>query len=106
MRKMFESAKNGETLNKEAALAYHAAIAAFYDAMRSGDYNLDNIYESMKNILAGSGFEGEIKVGDMRLVFNQGMVFEKDEKGNIVYNGKTYSGDNALEDAKNAMRND
>lgn len=106
LRKIFEQARDNISVDADTAKAYHAAISAFYAAMQSGDYDLDSIYESMKNILAGSGFEGEIKVGDMHLVFNQGMVFEKDEKGNIVYNGKTYSGDNALEDAKNAMRND
>lgn len=95
MRKMFESAKNGETLNKESAQAYHAAIAAFYDAMRSGNYDLNNIMASIKEVLAGTDFEGEIQLGDQTLVFARGQTLIKLKDG-------TYKGEHTDKSYKTA----
>jgi hypothetical protein len=56
MRKMFESATSETTLEKSTAEAYHAAIRGLYEAMRSGNYDLDNIQESILQVLRESGF--------------------------------------------------
>jgi hypothetical protein len=66
---MLKKAKKGMEVNEADANAYHATLAAFYKAMQSGDWDLDSIYNSIKEILAGTGFEGEIKVGDMILTY-------------------------------------
>jgi len=69
LRKMFTDAKEGVKLTENEAKAYHATIAAFYKAMLSNDYNEDSIMASIKEVLSGTGYEGELDIGDLRLTF-------------------------------------
>ena len=84
MRQLLEKARDNIKVNKEDAQAYHAAVKAFYTAMQSGNYDLDSIMESMKEVLAGTGFEGDIQVGDMTLTFHYGQIITKTENGKYV----------------------
>jgi len=43
---------------------------AFYLAAKSGNYDLDNVLASIKEVLAGTGYEGDIDVGDVHLTFH------------------------------------
>ena len=87
---ILKSAKEGAKLDKNEAIAYHAALSALYDAMRSGDYNLDDIYTSIRDILAGTDFEGDIDVGDLHLTVHQGVALER--KGDkYIVNGHEYT---------------
>jgi len=63
---------------------------SFYQAAISGDYNLDNIVASVREVLGGSGFEGEITVGDTKLTVHAGAVITTDKDGNYTVNGVNY----------------
>ena len=56
MREMFETATKGERLTEAEARAYYAATSSLYKAMLSGNYDLDNIYDSVLEVLRESGF--------------------------------------------------
>ena len=60
---------------------YATLVSAFYEAAMSGDYNLDNIIQSVKDVLAGTGFEGEISLGGQTYVFSRGKSIVKLENG-------------------------
>ena len=72
------------------AEAYTAVMNSFYQAAISGDYNLDNIVASVREVLGGSGFEGEITVGDTKLTVHAGAVITTDKDGNYTVNGVNY----------------
>lgn len=74
---------------------YAAIISAFYQAAKSGDYNPDNIMKSIKDVLAGTGFEGEITIGDMTLTFQYDTVLEKGKDGKYHVGDKTFPGTDA-----------
>ena len=80
--------------------AYMAMLTAFSAAAKSGDYDLDNIMASVKQVLAGTGYEGEIDIGDMHLTFKQGYVLERDSEGHYIVDNKKF---NDEETALNAM---
>ena len=80
--------------------AYMAMLTAFSAAAKSGDYDLDNIMASIKQILAGTGYEGEIDIGDMHLTFKQGYVLERDSEGHYIVEGQQFNDEGA---ALNAM---
>jgi len=63
---------------------------AFYKAAISGNYDLDNIMTSVKEVLAGTGFEGEIKIGDSKLTFQYGVVLEEGKDGKYHVGDKTF----------------
>jgi len=39
---------------------------------QSGEYNLDNIYDSIQEIMAASDFSGTIQLGDNTLIIQKG----------------------------------
>jgi len=51
-------------------------------------------------VLAGTGYEGEIDIGDMHLTFKQGYVLERDSEGHYIVDNKKF---NDEETALNAM---
>jgi len=62
-------------------------LTALYQASKSGNYDLDNIWQSVKETLAGiEGFEGQIDVGDMHLAISNGIVLEA-EGGEYIVGG-------------------
>ena len=56
---------------------YTAVMDAFWKAAKSGNYNLDNLIPSIKEVLAGTGYTGEIELGDTTLAIKNGVVLEK-----------------------------
>jgi len=48
LAKLLEDAKNQVKFSEENARGLAAAISALYQAMLSGNYDLDNIYDSVK----------------------------------------------------------
>jgi len=97
---MLSDAKEGMKLSEQDAKAYHATLAAFYKAMLSGDYDENNIMASIKEVLSGTGYEGNIDVGDMHLTFRQGYVLERDANGMFKVDGKEFKDETT---ALNAM---
>ena len=75
--------------------SYAAIVGAFYAAAMSGDYDPDNIMASVKEVLTNTGFEGEIELGDMRLVYKYNTVLEKGKDGKYHVGDKEFSGDEA-----------
>lgn len=100
LRKMFTDAKEGVKLTENEAKAYHATIAAFYKAMLSNDYSEDSIMASIKEVLGGTGYEGELDIGDLHLTFKQGYVLERDSEGHYIVEGQQFNDEGA---ALNAM---
>lgn len=88
---MFQDAIDGVKDLPIDAQAYTAVMNAFYKAAISGDYNLDNIMASVKEVLAGTGFEGEIVIGDYKLTFQYGVVLEEGKDGKYHVGDKTFN---------------
>ena len=70
---------------------YTAVMDSFWKMAKSGNYDLNNLIPSIKEILGGTGLEGEIELDDRKLVIHQGTVFEKDEDNKIIWNGKKFN---------------
>ena len=90
---LLEDAKDGLYNLNISAEAYTAVMNAFYKASISGDYNLDDIFQSIKDVLASSGFEGEITIGDYKLTYHAGVMLTSDKEGNYIVNGKSFGKD-------------
>ena len=75
---------------KEFLESYTSVLDAFYKAAKSGDYNLDNIMQSIKDVLVGTGYQGDIDVGDWHLTVHNGLVLTRDDEGYVV-NGVHYN---------------
>ena len=88
---MFQDAIDGVKDLPIDAKAYTAVMNAFYKAAISGDYDLDNIMASIKDVLAGTGFEGEIVIGDYKLTFQYGVVLEEGKDGKYHVGDKTFN---------------
>ena len=93
VKELFEDASDGLKDVEISAEAYTAIMNAFYKASISGDYNLDSIFESIKEVLASSGFEGEITIGDYKLTYHAGVMLTSDKEGNYIVNGKNFGKD-------------
>ena len=71
LRQMFKDAENGVKNIDLSAEEYQAAMSALYQAMTSGDYDLDNIGESLMNILENAGLsEVSVDVGTKTYYLN------------------------------------
>ena len=72
---------------------------AFWKAAQSDNYDLDNIWASVKEVLAGSNknYVGDIDIGDMHLTFTNGVVLERVDGGYKV-------GDKTYKDADTATK--
>jgi hypothetical protein len=69
-------------LDKSTQDAYAAVLDAFSKAAKSGNFDTDNIYESIKSVLAESGLGTElsITIGDTTLVISGGQITSIDWK--------------------------
>ena len=76
-----------------------AVLNAFYQAAKSGNYDLNNIMSSIKEVLASQNFKDgtSIKVGDIELSIHQGVALEKVDDGYKV-------GDHVYKDASTAVK--
>lgn len=97
---MLKDGVEGANLSEKEAEQYFAAIQSLYLMLQSGEYDLENLLPSIQKIAAASHFEGEIKVGDSKLLFTHGFVLEQNEKGKYTYDGKEFS---SIQDAQNYM---
>lgn len=103
---MIDRAKT-KGLDKAEAKNFTAIMDSLYQMYKSGDYNLDNIYDSIQQIMASSKFTGTVQLGDSTLhVKNGAIVIETEEQGKSVYqtpDGQRYDSiDEAL--ARSAVR--
>jgi hypothetical protein len=103
LRKMLTDAKEGAKLTEKEAKLYHASLAALYKAMLSGDYNEEEIAASMKEVLSGTGYEGEIDVGDWHLTLKHGYVLERDSEGKFIVDGKKFEDEDTALKAQAAI---
>ena len=73
------------------AEAYTAAMNAVYQAAISGDFDTDNIMQSIQNVLAGTGQTFELDMGDgTKIAVGFGAIVETDEQGKYVYGDQTF----------------
>ena len=84
-----------EGLDKTEAENFAAIMDSLYQMYKSGDYNLDNIYDSIQQIMAASKFTGTVELGDTILHIKNGAVIieTEDEKGKKQFqtpNGEKY----------------
>jgi len=101
---MFEDAADGVKDIDIDAEAYTAILNSFYQAYLSGDYDLDHLFESIKSVLSGTGFEGDIDIGDMHLTFTAGTVITWSKDNKAIINGKeTQFGKNDTDKIVSAM---
>lgn len=93
---MIDRAKN-EGLTQLEAQNFTAIMDSLYSLYKSGEYSLDNIYDSIQSILASSGFEGTIQVGDRQLIIQNGTTIIQTEDGG--YEGSDGTKYDTLNDA-------
>ncbi len=76
---------------------YATLMTSLVTWAKSGDYDLDNLYESIKEVFAGSDFTGEISVGDFKIALGYGsyVTFDAKKQKYIDVNGQEH--DNANE---------
>jgi len=67
----------------------------------SGDYDLDSLFTSIRDVLASTDFEGDIDVGDLHITVKQGTVLERDKDDNYIIDGHLFK-KNQLEAALSA----
>ena len=84
-----------EGLDQAMAENFTAIMNSLYQMYKSGDYNLDNLYDSIQQIMAQSKFTGELQLGDTILHVKNGAVIieTEDKKGKKKFqtpNGETY----------------
>ena len=68
-------------LNQAEAENFTAIMDSLYQMYKSGEYNLDNIYDSIQQIMAASEFTGTIKLGDTTLTIEKGAVIIETKDG-------------------------
>ena len=71
---------------------YAALVSSLYAVAMSGDFDLDKIFDSIKQVFAESGFEGEIPIGDAHLVFKYNTSLEKGKDGKYHIGDKEFPG--------------
>lgn len=59
-------------------------LNALLQAVQSGDYDLNNISASMREILMKKLNNGVLEIGDMKLVIKYGILVEQDKDGNYL----------------------
>ena len=93
-----DASELAEKANGDLGEAYAAVLQAYKKAALSGDYSEDNVFASLKEILASTGLEGEIQIGDMTLTLAYNTVLEKGK------DGKYHIGDREFTEAKDAAQ--
>lgn len=72
--------------------AYFSIMDALVKAVQSGDYDLDNLMDSVRSVLAGTGKTFEIEVGDgAKVAIGYGVSLQTNEEGEYEVGGKKYS---------------
>ena len=93
---LLSDATKGIAFSTEQAEGLSAAMNALYQASLSGNYDLDNIYESVKTVLQESGIGGKglsIDIGDTTLYLTGNVITQIDWKSDKVKNAlKNFSG--------------
>ena len=91
--KLSDTIKRAQTvgLNKAEAENFTAIMNSLYQMYQSGEYNLDNIYDSIQQIMAASDFSGTIQLGDQTLIIQKGTTILETKDGKYqAPNGQTY----------------
>ena len=114
LAKLLEDAKTGVKFSEENAQGLAAAMNGLYQAMLSGNYDLDNIYASVKEVLQQSGLtDGKlsIDIGNTTLYLTGNVITQIDWESDKVkkaledaYQGKKKDGKSPREQADAAMR--
>lgn len=81
MRQIFSTAyENLQQLNMDEQ-QYAALMTSLVEWAKSGNYDLDNLYTSIKEVMAGSNFSGEFEIGDsLRIKVGYGQLVSFDTK--------------------------
>ena len=88
---MLHGLANNVTMTQEEAKVTFAALKSLYEMFLSGNYDLDNLMNSIADVAAESGFKGEINLGDRTIAVGYGVVLESNEQGKYTVEGKEYS---------------
>lgn len=91
LREILQQLADGATLTEEDAKKYNAALNALYQMVLSGDYDLENVYQSILQVAEQSKFVGEIQIGDRTIAVGYGVTLEPNEDGHYNIAGKDYS---------------
>lgn len=96
---MLEGLANGGELNKKQAAETFTTLKALYQMFLSGNYDLDNLIDSIAQVAAESGIKGEIKIdGKRKVAVGYGVVLESNGDGEYIVDDKPYkTADQALQ---------
>lgn len=88
----FAQAAVKEGLTQEEATNFSAVLDSLYKMYTSGEYNLDDLYSSIQQIMGTSNFEGTVRLGDNILHVEHGatVIETTDKEGKTSF--KTPSG--------------
>ena len=84
---LYKQAAEGAEFTKDQAQALASATNALYKASLSGNYDTDNIYESVKEVLLQSGLDENgfrVDIGDKTLYLTGNLITEIDWKSDKV----------------------
>lgn len=81
LRTTLSKLSKGYAFSEKEAKEVQNKLDAFYQMYLSGDYSLQNLIGSIKQVFASSGFEGDVKVGDQTFYISQGYILEQGENG-------------------------
>lgn len=95
LQDLLKTIQNGETTGKNAAL-YQQVLNALYKMALSNNYDLDNLWASIQQVMAESGFEGTIKIGDTTytIIMGQTLVEVKGGGWQAASGGPTFQDPN------------
>ncbi|MBO7691561.1 MAG: peptidoglycan-binding protein, partial [Methanobrevibacter sp.] len=87
LKNMLADGASMAKMSKKEAEQYFTAMNSLYLMFQSGDYDLEDLLPSIQRVAAASHFEGEIKVGDDKILISHGYVLEMNKDGNYVSAG-------------------
>ena len=100
MRQIFSTAYNDLQKLGLDEQSYAALMTSLVDWAKSGNYDLDNLYASIKEVMASSNFNGEFQIGDLHIQVGYGQTVVFDPKTNTWKDAKN----NDHKTAEEAMR--
>ena len=88
-----KTASEDGTLNQEEAQELTLVLQGLYSMLQSGEYDLQNIQESLTHIMEQAGFEGTITLGNINFAFGYGTSVRQNEDGSwyTLQSGETIS---------------
>ena len=68
---------------------YAGVLSAYAKAAKSNDFSEENIWQSIKDVFAGTNLTGELDIGNLHLTLTDGVVLQRNEDNEYIIGDKT-----------------